>query len=218
MTRKAEIYWISKTGAVHYNCFSRSCLFAFDILKMFSSNSPILRILGSCASLLICVHALRFLFTAASSPWRALHNFADLLLFSGFGFAGLIAELFPRESFPYKLLKTNLPFLNSLLGRSAFYIFFAMFAVGNYSGVGNCLEKPGNFLFEESLGIWGYFCILSGIYIAAVGGVSLYTALRYRVSPSSPGNELLLAQPVTSPPNAESERILVPFAPFPTQV
>lgn len=183
---------------------------------MSATSGPLLRLCGSAASIMLCVHSGRYLFASSDSLWRILHNFADVALLFGFGFAGLVAELFPRDSSPYRLLKSNLPFLNHMVGRACFYILFGMIAMGNYSTPGSCnLEL---LRAEDSpSGFWGYFCVLSGMFMLLVGAASLFNAVKYRVRSSTGGQELLLATPAVPEENSDG-RIMVPFAPFPTQV
>jgi hypothetical protein len=162
--------------------------------------------------------------------WLLLHNIADLTIFFGFGFAGLVAELFPRESFAYRQLKQNLPFMNSLLGRAFFYVLFGMFAMGNYSAKGNsvCQTDPERYRHtdtlltgEESAGLWGFFCVASGIFMVLVGAATMVTGLKYRLGAASQTQQefLLAAQPSLAPHETDADgRIMVPFAPFPTQV
>jgi hypothetical protein len=180
------------------------------------STSQILRVSGSIASILLCVHSTRYLFSSPGSMWVLFHNMADLMIFFGFGFAGIVAELFPRDSFAYKTLKANLPFMNSLIGRSLFYVISGMFAMGNFSSSKNniCYIKEDN----ETQSMWTVFCILSGIFMCGVGAITLYTAIKYRIPTGTPQTQELLAKPATQSPPAVVDRILVPFAPFPTQV
>jgi len=185
---------------------------------MSASSGPLLRLCGSAASILLCIHSGRYLFASSDSLWRWLHNIADVALLFGFGFAGLVAELFPRDSVPYRLLKANLPFLNHMIGRACFYILFGMIAMGNYGTTGHC--SPSLLSAEDSpSGLWGYFCVGSGLFMLLVGAASLVNAIRYRVRSTNGAQELLLASPA-APSTAEDSdgRIMVPFAPFPTQV
>ena len=182
-------------------------------------SSQLLRLCGSIASVLLCIHSVRYAFTSSSSFFMLMHNVADLLLFFGFGFAGLVAELFPRESFAYKTLKANLPFMNNLIGRAVFYLLFGMFAMGNYTTPNTCTPT---LLEDEGSSLWGFFCVMSGIFMVLVGAATLFTGLKYRISSPAQQEFLLTPQPINPVPQEPitptDNRIMVPFAPFPTQV
>ena len=172
-----------------------------------------LRLAGSAASVLLCVHGVHYLVISRESWWRLAHNLADVAIFFGFGMAGLVAELFPRESVPYRLLKTNLPFLNTLFGRAAFYLLFGCFAMGNYAGKGVCG-------YSEEWSAWPIFCVISGIFMVSVGAATLAVGLKYRVTTRTSTERLLTVQPQIQPlaSNEEDGRIMMPFAPFPSTV
>jgi hypothetical protein len=214
------------------------------------STTQLLRLAGSAASVLLCVHGVRYLVLGGDSYWRLIHNLADLMIFMGFGVAGLVAELFPRESFAYRVLKSNLPFLNTLLGRAAFYVLFGCFAMGNYSvksaSSGSGCKAPITRRSDDTGGApntaWGFFCVVSGIFMVGVGAATLAVGLKYRVIQGRPNTERLLAvQPsvqlhttaatsatlpgvlLSSHMNEQDDeqdhgRIMMPFAPFPSTV
>jgi hypothetical protein len=192
------------------------------------SSTQLLRLAGSAASVLLCVHGVRYLVLGVDSYWRLVHNLADLMIFLGFGLAGLVAELFPRESIAYRLLKSNLPFLNTLIGRAVFYLLFGCFAMGNYSGKNSGCAVTSPLSAESSLGVssegapdsaWGFFCVASGIFMVGVGVATLAVAVKYRVAQGRPNTERLLAvQPQVQPDGSDDGRIMMPFAPFPSTV
>jgi hypothetical protein len=189
------------------------------------STSQLLRLAGSAASVLLCVHSVRYLVLGGDSYWRLVHNFADLLIFMGFGLAGLVAELFPRESLAYRVLKSNLPFLNTLLGRAGFYLLFGCFAMGNYSA--KSAQGCATTGLQATEGgapntAWGFFCVASGIFMVGVGAATLAVGLKYRVGMGRTNTERLLSvQPQMQPGGGGSDddgRIMMPFAPFPSTV
>jgi hypothetical protein len=134
---------------------------------------PLIRTAGAIASWLLCMHSFTFIFakgiassSTSISTFRLLHNLADIVLFLMLGLAGLVAELFPKDSFTYRVLKSNFPFLNSLIGRGIFYILLGFIVMGDYSekkttGLGDEANEPDS--------DWGYFSIISGSYISLVG-------------------------------------------------
>lgn len=191
------------------------------------SSTQLLRLAGSAASVLLCVHGVRYLVLGVDSYWRLAHNLADLMIFLGFGLAGLVAELFPRESLAYRLLKSNLPFLNTLIGRAVFYLLFGCFAMGNYSGKNSAcvvttpLSRDSLFGSGEGApdSAWGFFCVASGIFMVGVGAATLAVAVKYRVAQGRSNTERLLAvQPQVQPGGSDDGRIMMPFAPFPSTV
>lgn len=135
---------------------------------------------GAVASGLICLHSLSLLFTNGgnSSVFKSLHNIADVLMFFGFGFAGIVAELFPRDSVTYRILKSNFAFLNNLIGRGIFYLVLGCVVMGDY-GVSRSLLSP--MIIEDDdppVSVTEYFTVASGIYIAIVGLGLVYTAIK----------------------------------------
>jgi len=140
--------------------------------------------------------------------FRVVHNLADLVLFLLVGGSGIVAEVFPRDSATHRILKTNFPFFNSLVGRGFFYVVFGMIVMGNYGGgrVGGDGGGPScNFLFEPLLSdiddedsgdspvnFWGYFCVVSGLYVVVTGCVLVYNSMKnQRNLPVSGGAELI---------------------------
>ena len=202
------------------------------------SSTQLLRLAGSAASVLLCVHGVRYLALGGDSYWRLLHNLADLMIFMGFGLAGLVAELFPRESFAYRILKSNLPFLNTLIGRAVFYVLFGCFAMGNFSVKSSSVCLPANSAMLQGEAddsgapntLWGFFCVASGIFMVGVGAATLAVGLKYRVAQGRPHTERLLAvQPavqlrsgggvlLATDQDEDTGRIMMPFAPFPSSV
>lgn len=200
--------------------------YLLPIASQFASRSsiPLIRASGAVASLLLCVHSVSYLFSPSHSLFRFVHNFADLLLFLAFGLSGLVAEVFPRDSILHKTLKSNFPFLNSLVGRGVFYVIFGMIIMGNYGGVVGAVgsvnstdDGPGNF--------WGYFCVGSGLYMCSVGVVLLVNAVRHSGARSLVPTEL--SQPIVAfvpsivTPGETLERAPMDtrsISPFPTAV
>mmetsp|Transcript_26932 Transcript_26932/g.22217 ORF Transcript_26932/g.22217 Transcript_26932/m.22217 type:complete len:135 (+) Transcript_26932:3-407(+) len=87
--------------------------------------------------LLMVIHSLSYIFCPQYSFWRLLSNLADLALFGGLGVAGMIAELWPRDSKAHKVIRTVLPFMTSFVGRALFYIVIGMLCSGNgANGIG----------------------------------------------------------------------------------
>lgn len=181
------------------------------------SSIPAIRLCGFVASCLLCVHSLSYLVRPGHSLFRVLHNFADLILFLIVGGSGIVAEVFPRDSVTHRTLKSNFPFFNSLIGRGLFYVVFGLIVMGNYDGgqstaisaqdVPLCRmlttifttdgneddDSPGNF--------WGYFCVVSGVYMTSVGCVLVYNSMK--------NQRTLIVQPQSS----ASSPMVTPFIP-----
>lgn len=173
-----------------------------SILYAISSSSiPAIRLGGAIASGLICLHSLSFLGSSATSPlswFRLMHNLADIVIFVVFGVSGIVAELFPKDSATYRLLKANFPFVINLIGRGIFYLVLGCLVMGDY---GNS-ERPGVALGtdgkedDQGASFTSYFTIVSGLYIALMGTVQLYSALKSRSVRSLQTAEL--SQPIVA--------------------
>jgi hypothetical protein len=153
---------------------------------------PAMRLGGAVASGLICMHALAFLKPQVS--WlRFIHNLADIVIFSAFGVSGIVAELFPRDSATYRLLKANFPLVLNLIGRGIFYIVLGCLVMGDYGSnpIGLLLSEE-----EDYSGFVTYFTIFSGLYISLNGAVQLYWALKSRSARSLQTAEL--SQPIVA--------------------
>ena len=115
-----------------------------------------------------------------------MHNFGDVFLFLLFGLSGLVAELFPRDSYTYKILKSNFPFLNSLIGRGVFYIVLGFVVMGDYTprttpAAANATVSSAHPILSDSdepESGWSYFTAVSGVYISLVGAALVVTAYR----------------------------------------
>jgi len=132
--------------------------------------------------------------------FRVLHNMADLVLFMLVGGSGIVAEVFPRDSPTHRMLKSNFPFFNSLIGRGFFYVVFGFIVMGNYgqsvassisqdipmcrmlSSIFGRTEISGggqeNDDDDSPVNFWGYFCVVSGVYMATVGFVLVYNSMK----------------------------------------
>jgi hypothetical protein len=159
--------------------------------------TSLLRTGGALASSLLCMHSLTFLLAPAAGPlslFRRLHNLADVCLFLIFGLSGIVAELFPKDSFSYRILKSNVPFLNTLIGRGLFYVLLGFVVMGDYrshAAISRLLTQDDSDAPDDSL---GYFSILSGSYISLVGIGLLVTA--YKSQRRSLSSEL--TQPIVA--------------------
>lgn len=171
--------------------------------RMWRLNSiPVIRVGGAVASALLCLHSCSFLFSGGSKPSliRLLHNVADVIMFAGFGFSGLVAEIFPRDSATYKILKSNIPVINSLVARGVFYLVLGCVVMGDFTSVPSksffhpFVDTTGD--EEEHESFWGYFTVLSGIYIALTGAALVWTAVRARNARSLQTAEL--TQPIVA--------------------
>jgi hypothetical protein len=100
-------------------------------------------------------------------------------MFFGFGFAGIVAELFPRDSVTYRVLKSNFAFLNNLIGRGIFYLILGCVVMGDF-GVGRGIKTfiGGEEDQDSPDSFYDYFTVASGMYIAVVGVGLVYTAVR----------------------------------------
>jgi hypothetical protein len=127
-----------------------------------------------------------------------MHNLADIVIFVVFGVSGIVAELFPKDSATYRLLKANFPFVINLIGRGIFYLVLGCLVMGDY---GNS-ERPGMALGtdgkedDQGSSFTSYFTIVSGLYIALMGTVQLYSALKSRSVRSLQTAEL--SQPIVA--------------------
>lgn len=186
-----------------------SLLFAFAS----RSSIPLIRTSGAIASILLCINSFGFLFFPSNnSMFQFFHNFADLILYLFFGFAGLVAEIFPRDSLFSKILKSNFPLINTLLGRGIVYVLFGMIVMG----------MAGNDQNAITSGLYAYFCIFSGLYMSIVGIVLLIN------SPGTFANRSLIPETMAQPifvPNVVSHETLTrapqeerTISPFPTTV
>jgi hypothetical protein len=159
------------------------------------SSIPAIRLLGAVASTLLCLHSFSFLVAGERHTWlKLIHNLADIVVFTGLGVSGIVAELFPRDSPTYRLLKAHFPFLVTLIGRGIFYIVLGCLVMGDFSdnGVGRTLWVQGN----EGLGFMGYFTVVSGMFILATGLAQLYLAVKNRSARSLQTAEL--AHPIVA--------------------
>ena len=180
------------------------------------SSIPAIRLCGFLASCLLCVHSLSYLVRPGHSLFRVLHNFADLILFLIVGSSGIIAEVFPRDSVTHRTLKSNFPFFHSLIGRGLFYVVFGLIVMGNYGGDGptaisaqdipvcrmlkTIFTTDGNDPENDSpVNFWGYFCVVSGLYMTSVGCVLVYNSMK--------NQRTLFVQPQTTSP------MVTPFIP-----
>ncbi|KAF4689883.1 hypothetical protein FOZ63_013337, partial [Perkinsus olseni] len=130
------------------------------------------------------------------SLWRLLRNLADLALFGGLGVAGMIAELWPRDSKAHKVIRAVLPFMTSFIGRAVFYIVIGMLCSGNYTyksvrsvTEGSREEGEARMLMallgeddgvKVNSGFWSFFCVLSGMFMISTGALTLYYAIKYK--------------------------------------
>lgn len=148
------------------------------------SSVPLLRMSGAVASGLICLHSLSLLFTSGGKPsfLRSLHNLADIVMFFGFGFAGIVAELFPRDSVTYRILKSNFAFLNNLVGRGIFYFILGCVVMGDFGVTKSMRVKTLDEQDDDDSprSFFDYVTVASGMYIAIVGIGLVYTAIRNR--------------------------------------
>jgi hypothetical protein len=153
-----------------------------------ASPVPVIRVGGALASALICAHSFSFLSAGQSErhAWlRFIHNVADIVLFMGFGVSGIVAELFPRDSPTYRILKSNFPFLMTLVGRGIFYVILGCLVMGDLTS-GSLTARKNDLTVNEdqdsddSLGFWGYFTVLSGLYIVVTGIAQLYMSVKSR--------------------------------------
>lgn len=169
---------------------SSNCLsLLFRVLS--SQQNVLVKSLGVVASSLLCLHSLSYLFLTPSSVsfFRLLHNFADLILFGIIGIAGIVAEVFPRDSTLHKVLKANIPFIYSILGRALFYLLFGLVVMGNnFTNSANtkCNPPTRRLLMDEQQQVdeddhWDTFSLVTGITIATIGFITLlYACINHR--------------------------------------
>ena len=188
------------------------------------SSIPAIRLCGFLASCLLCVHSLAYIVRPGHSMFRVLHNIADLVLFLLVGSSGIVAEVFPRDSPTHRILKSNFPFFNSLIGRGFFYVVFGFIVMGNYSATSTTASSSGSSsdipfcrmlgtIFQSSsdgtdpsddspVNFWGYFCVVSGFYMASVGFVLVYNSMKNQRTlfvPNSQQTTELTTSPMTTP-------------------
>ena len=145
-----------------------------------------IRLAGAISSGLVCAHSVSYLYLG--SGLRLVHNLADVILFVGFGVSGLVAELFPRDSVTYSMLKANFPFLVTRIGRGIFYLILGCLVMGDYSSDPSRLIKEDG--EEDHSSFAKYFTIGSGMFIALTGIAELYLALKNRSARSLQSAEL----------------------------
>ena len=188
------------------------------------SSIPAIRLCGFVASCLLCVHSLSYIARPGHSMFRVLHNLADLVLFLLVGGSGIVAEVFPRDSPTHRMLKSNFPFFNSLIGRGFFYVVFGFIVMGNYTGgataaatasnsssheipmcrmLGSIFGSAGNNGGDEDddspVNFWGYFCVVSGVYMASVGFVLVYNSMKNQRSLFVPQQTEMATSPMVTP-------------------